>query len=93
MIKESLNALGASTRDAFGNWRGLLLLAALYAALLASVYYFFATGVANAWQLVVTAVTFAAAPILFFALQAARRTSRCRARPSGRWRGARREIF
>jgi hypothetical protein len=71
MIKESLNALGASTRDALRNWRGLLLLSALYLALLLSVYYFFSTGVANAWQLVVTAVTFVAAPLLFFALQAA----------------------
>lgn len=71
MIKESLNALGASTRDALRNWRGLLLLSALYLALLASVYYFFSTGVASAWQLAVTAAAFAAAPLLFFALQAA----------------------
>lgn len=71
MIKESLNALGASARDALRNWKGLLLLSVLYLALLASVYYFFATGVASAWQLVVTAVTFAAAPLLFFLLQAA----------------------
>ena len=71
MIKESLNALGTSARDALRNWRGLLLLSALYLLLLASVYYFFATGVANAWQLTVTALTFAAAPVLFFALQSA----------------------
>jgi hypothetical protein len=71
MIKESFAALGASTRDLFRNWRGLLLLAALYGLLLASVYYFFATGVANVWQLVVTALTAAAAPLLFFLLQAA----------------------
>jgi hypothetical protein len=71
MIKESFAALGASTRDLFRNWRGLLLLAALYGLLLASVYYFFATGVANAWQLAVTALTAAAAPLLFFLFQAA----------------------
>jgi hypothetical protein len=71
MIKESFAALGASARDLFRNWRGLLLLAALYGSLLASVYYFFATGVANVWQLVVTASTAAAAPLLFFLLQAA----------------------
>ena len=71
MIKESFAALGASTRDLFRNWRGLLLLAALYGLLLASVYYFFATGVANAWQLIVTALTVGAAPLLFFLLQAA----------------------
>lgn len=71
MIKESFAALGASTRDLFRNWRGLLLLAAVYGLLLASVYYFFATGVANAWQLVVTALTAAAAPLLFFLFQSA----------------------
>jgi hypothetical protein len=71
MIKEAFGALGASIRDLFRNWRGLLLLAALYGLLLASVYYFFATGVANAWQLFVTALTSAAAPLLFFLFQAA----------------------
>jgi hypothetical protein len=71
MIKESFAALGASTRDLFRNWRGLLLLGVLYGLLLASVYFFFATGVANVWQLVVTALTAAAAPLLFFLFQAA----------------------
>lgn len=71
MIKESFAALGASTRDLFRNWRGLLLLAAVYGLLLASVYYFFATGVANVWQLVVTALTAVAAPLLFFLFQSA----------------------
>jgi hypothetical protein len=71
MIKESFAALGASTRDLFRNWRGLLILATLYGLLLASVYFFFATGVANVWQLFVTALTAAAAPLLFFLFQAA----------------------
>src|SRR5215211_5295432 len=71
MIKESFGALGASARDLFRNRRGLLLLGVLYGLLLASVYYFFATGVANAWQLVLTALTAAAAPLLFFLFQAA----------------------
>ena len=71
MIKDSLKALGESARDTFRNWRSLLLLAALYAALLASVYYFFATGVANVWQLVVSAVTALAAPLLFLLFQSA----------------------
>src|SRR5215211_2620413 len=71
MIKESFAALGASTRDLFRNWRGLLLLGVLYGLLLACVYFFFATGVANVWQLVVTALTAAAAPLLFFLFQAA----------------------
>jgi hypothetical protein len=72
MIKESLNALGASTRDALRNWRGLLLLAALYLLLLACVYDFFATGVATGWQLIHgSALVALAAPVLFFVLQAA----------------------
>ncbi len=71
MIKEALAALGDSARDLFRNWRVLLLLALLYALLLASVYFFFQTGVANAWQLVVTAVTALAAPLLLLLLEAA----------------------
>ena len=71
MIKEALAALGNSARDLFRNWRMLLLLASLYALLLASVYLFFATGVANAWQLVVTAATAVAAPLLLLLLEAA----------------------
>lgn len=72
MIKDSLNALGASARDAFRNWRGLLLLSALYFALLACVYDFFSTGVATGWQLAHgTVLAGLAAPVLFFALQAA----------------------
>lgn len=70
MIKDSLGALGASARDLFRNWRGLLLLAGLYAALLACVYVFFATGV-NTRDLVISVVTAAAAAVLFFLLQAA----------------------
>lgn len=72
MIKEALAALGASARDLFRNWRALLLVGLLYALLLASVYLFFATGVANAWQLAYgTALAGLAAPLLFLLLQAA----------------------
>jgi hypothetical protein len=72
MIKEALHALGTSARDLFRNRGGLLVLALLYAALLASLYLFFATGVATAWQLVYgTALAGVAAPLLFLLLQAA----------------------
>ncbi len=70
MIKEALAALGHSARDLFRNWRGLLLLALVYAALLASVYLFFAVGVANAWQLALTALTVMAAPLFWLLLEA-----------------------
>ena len=69
MIKESFAALGASTRDLFRNWRGLLLVAALYGLLLASLYFFFSTGV-NPFGLVITALTLLGVP-LFFLFQAA----------------------
>jgi hypothetical protein len=71
MIKDSLKAVGGSARDLFRNWRGLALLSALYAALLACAYVFFATGVANVWQLVLSALTALAVPLLFFVLMAA----------------------
>ena len=70
MIKDSLSALGASARDLFRNWGGLLLLAILYAALLICVYVFFVTGV-NMRGLVFSALTALAAPLLFLLLQAA----------------------
>jgi hypothetical protein len=71
MIKEVLAALGHSARDLFRNWRGLLLLALVYGALLASVYFFFATGVATTWQLAVSAAAAVAAPLLWLLLEAA----------------------
>jgi hypothetical protein len=71
MIKDSLKTIADSTRDALRGWRGLLLLSALYLALLACVYEFFSTGQANAWQLVVTGATALAAPLLLFVLLAA----------------------
>jgi hypothetical protein len=71
MIKDSFKALGASARELFRNWGGFALLNVLYAVLLASVYVFFATGVATLWQLTLSAVTALAVPVFFFALQAA----------------------
>src|SRR5256714_6629998 len=70
MIKDSFNAIGSSARELFRNWRGLALLCALYLALLACVYVFFATGVATAWQLVLSAAA-ALLTLLFFLLQSA----------------------
>ena len=71
MIKETFAAVGHSARGLLRGWAGLALLHLLYAALLASAYWFFATGVATTGQLVVSAVTFLLAPLLFFVLQAA----------------------
>ena len=71
MIKETFVAVGHAARGLFRGWAGLALLHALYAALLATAYWFFATGVATTAQLVVSAFTFLVAPLLFFVLQAA----------------------
>jgi hypothetical protein len=71
MIKDSFNAIGDAARDLFRNWGGLALINALYLALLVSAYLFFSTGVANAWQLTLSALTALAAPLLFFVLQSA----------------------
>jgi hypothetical protein len=71
MIKDSLKAIADSTRDALRGWRGLLLLSALYLALLACVYEFFSTGQATVWQLAVTGAAALAAPLLLFVLLAA----------------------
>ena len=71
MIKDSFGALGASARDTLRGWRALLLLCALYLALLACVNRFFPVGVATAWQLAQTGVTALAPPLLLLVLLAA----------------------
>jgi hypothetical protein len=71
MIRDSLKAIGDAAVGLFRNPLGLLLLCVLYFAVLACAYVFFATGVATVWQLVVSALTALAAPLLFFVLQAA----------------------
>ena len=71
MIKDSLKAIADSTRDTLRGWRGLVLLTALYIALLVCVYEFFSTGQATVWQLVLTGATALAAPLLLFVLLAA----------------------
>jgi len=71
MIKESLNAVADSARATFRGWRGLLLLAVLYFALLAAPYLFFSTGQATAWQLAVSAATTVLTPLLLLVLLAA----------------------
>ncbi len=71
MIKDAFTAIGGAARELVLNWGALALITALYGALLVAVYWFFATGVATAWQLVLSAILFLLAPLLFFILQAA----------------------
>lgn len=71
MMKETFVAVGGSARGLLRGWAGLVVLGVLYALLLVCVYWFFATGVATTWQLALSGLTFVAAPLLFFVLQAA----------------------
>jgi hypothetical protein len=71
MIKNSLIAFGHAARDLFRRRGALALLSALYFLALLSTYYFFATGVANTSQLVLTVATAVTAPFVFCLLLAA----------------------
>ncbi|MCA1592881.1 MAG: hypothetical protein LC754_09575 [Acidobacteria bacterium] len=71
MIKDALVAIGTAARMLVRSWGALGILSLLYLALLASLYLFFATREATAWQLAQTALWAVAAPLLFFILQAA----------------------
>ena len=54
MLKNIINALAVAARNLFSNWRTLSVLVLLYAALLLTLYWFFTTGVATVWQVVLT---------------------------------------
>ncbi|HEX6623746.1 MAG TPA: hypothetical protein VF064_08540 [Pyrinomonadaceae bacterium] len=71
MFKDAFTAIGGATRELLRDWGALAVLAALYGALLFAVYWFFATGVATAGQLALSALLAGFAPLLFFLLQAA----------------------
>ncbi|HZI19744.1 MAG TPA: hypothetical protein VEY09_14230 [Pyrinomonadaceae bacterium] len=64
MIKNSLAAVGHAARELFRRRGALLVLGALYFAALYCAYLFVSTGVANTWQLLVSAATALAAPLL-----------------------------
>ena len=70
MLKNIINALAVAARNLFGNWRALSVFVLLYAALLLTLYWFFTTGVATVWQVVLTFALIVIVPLLFFLLQA-----------------------
>lgn len=70
MLIGTFRALIAGTRKVFGNWRSLLLIAAVYASLLALIYLFVAIREATFAQVTLTFAFAVAAPLLFFILQA-----------------------
>ena len=65
-----LGAMGRAAKRLFGNWRALLLILVLYAALVASLYFFIAIREASFWQVMATFLLAALVPVLFFILQA-----------------------
>src|SRR5918995_7331299 len=83
MFKDAFTAIGGATRELLRDWGALAVLAALYGALLFAVYWFFATGVATAGQLALSALLAGFAPLLFFLLQAAAANHAAGAPPAG----------
>src|SRR4051812_42004201 len=66
---QGLRATGRATRRLFGNWRALFILLLLYAALIASLYFFIAVREASIWQVLATFLLAIIAPVLFFIIQ------------------------
>jgi hypothetical protein len=71
MIKESIGSIWNTTRALFSNRASLAIFAGLYVLFLAALYGFIATREATIWQILLTLLFLAAAPVLFFLLQAA----------------------
>jgi hypothetical protein len=71
MLTESFQSIATATRQVLRNWSAMIVLAALYAALIAALYLFVTTREASAAQVVVSMVLTITAPFLFFVLQTA----------------------
>ena len=69
MLTETFHSIAAAARRVFTNWRAMLLLAVVYASLLAALYFFVAVREASMGQLILTFALAIAAPLLFFLLQ------------------------
>lgn len=77
MLTESFLSIANAARQLFRNWSAMILLAVLYAGLLASLYLLVTIREASTGQVVVTLTLAVTAPVLFFLLQtaSARQTS------------------
>ena len=69
MIKDVFNALASATRKLFHSWLTLVILLALYLAMLGSVYLFFSTREATVAQLLSTFALCILAPVLWLVIQ------------------------
>jgi len=70
MLTETFHSIVTAARKVFTNWRATMLLAIVYAALLAALYFFLAVREASLGQVVLTFALAVLAPLLFFVLQA-----------------------
>ena len=71
MIKESMRSMWQTTRSLFSQRASLAIFAGLYVLLLAVLYGFIAIREATVWQVLLTLLFVALAPVIFFLLQAA----------------------
>lgn len=70
MLNETFKSIATAARSVFKNWRSTLLIAIVYAALLAVLYFFVVTREATFVQVTLTFASAIIAPLLFFVLQA-----------------------
>ena len=70
MLTETFHSLVAAARNVFKNWQSTLLIAAVYASLLALLYLFVSIREATLAQVTLTFAFAVAVPLLFFILQA-----------------------
>lgn len=69
MIKQAFEAMGTAARNLFQSWRVLLVMLALYLAVLGSVYLFFSTREATVAQLLLTLALGILAPVIKLVIQ------------------------
>jgi len=70
MLTDTIRSITHATRNVFRSWRSMLLISAVYALLLALLYFFVAIKEATIAQVALTFAFAVAAPLLFFLLQA-----------------------
>jgi hypothetical protein len=71
MLTESFQSIATATRQLLRNWTVMIVLAGLYASLIAALYLFVTIREASAGQVVLSLVLAITAPFLFFVLQTA----------------------
>lgn len=70
MLTETFRTIGSATRNVLANWRSVIIIGIVYAALLAALYVFIVVREANLLQVGITFALAVVTPLLFFLLQA-----------------------